>query len=256
MTRSPRPRRTANLSDSIHRQLNMYALAASAAGVGVLALAQPIEAKIVYTPAHAKIGYIPYNFDLNHDGVVDFQIETGYSSNQYFHTQDVFAFAPVSQGNNKMAHAKSKNGKGLARALKPGVRIGPKQFNPQYSAGFMVWRSFRNGSFSTTGQWINVNNRYLGLAFQINGKIHYGWARLNVKVTNQNPPFDAVVTGYAYETIPNRPIIAGQTQGTDEGSGEQANASPPGEPTTLGPLAMGAPGLSIWRRKESALQGN
>src|SRR5579863_10427884 len=76
MKRSPRPRTTANLSDSIHHRLNMYALAASAAGVGVLALAQPIEAKIVYTPADVKIGYIPYNLDLNHDGVVDFQIET------------------------------------------------------------------------------------------------------------------------------------------------------------------------------------
>jgi len=234
VTRSPRPRKTANLSDSIHHRLNMYALAASAAGVGALALAQPIEAKIVYTPANVKIGYIPYNLDLNHDGVVDFQIETGYSSNQYFHTQDVFAFAPVSQGNNKMAHAKSKNGKGLARALKPGVRIGPKQFKPQYSAGFMVWRSFRNGSFSTTGQWINVKNRYLGFGFQINGKIHYGWARLNVKVTNQYPPFDAVVTGYAYETVPNRPIIAGKTKGPDVTTLPTNTRS-----GTLGHLALG-----------------
>jgi hypothetical protein len=33
----------------MHHQLNMYALAASVAGVGVLALAQPAEAKILYT---------------------------------------------------------------------------------------------------------------------------------------------------------------------------------------------------------------
>ena len=38
MPRSSRPTRTAaNLSESIHQQLNMYALAAGAAGVGVLA---------------------------------------------------------------------------------------------------------------------------------------------------------------------------------------------------------------------------
>jgi len=246
MKRSPRPRTTANLSDSIHHRLNMYALAASAAGVGVLALAQPIEAKIVYTPADVKIGYIPYNLDLNHDGVVDFQIETGYSSNRYFHTQDVFAFAPSSQGNNKMADAKSKNGKGLARALKPGVRIGPKQFKPQYDGGFMVWRTFRHGSFSTTGQWINVKNRYLGLAFQINGKIHYGWARLDVKVTNQSPPFDAVITGYAYETIPGKSIIAGATKGPEDAEATAVNSHTQA-PATLGALAFGAPGLSIWR---------
>ena len=43
-------RKTAKLSESIHQQLSMYALAASAAGVGMLA--QPAEAKIVYTPVH------------------------------------------------------------------------------------------------------------------------------------------------------------------------------------------------------------
>jgi hypothetical protein len=45
MTRSSRPRETAfNLSGSVHQQLSAYALAASAAGVGLLALAQPSEA--------------------------------------------------------------------------------------------------------------------------------------------------------------------------------------------------------------------
>jgi hypothetical protein len=51
MKRCSRPRRTAELCKSLHQQLNAYALVASAAGVGVLALAQPAKAKIVYTPA-------------------------------------------------------------------------------------------------------------------------------------------------------------------------------------------------------------
>jgi hypothetical protein len=54
--RLSRPRRTAsNLSDSIHQQLNMYAVMASSARVGMLALSQPAEAKIVYSPAHKLI---------------------------------------------------------------------------------------------------------------------------------------------------------------------------------------------------------
>ena len=36
MNRPSRPRKTANLSESIHQQLNRYAFAATAAGVGVL----------------------------------------------------------------------------------------------------------------------------------------------------------------------------------------------------------------------------
>ena len=50
MSRPSGPRKTANLSQSTNHQLRMYALAASAAGVGILTLAQVAEAKIVYTP--------------------------------------------------------------------------------------------------------------------------------------------------------------------------------------------------------------
>jgi hypothetical protein len=57
MKPSPRPSRTpSRLSTALRNHLNMYSLAASAAGVGVLALAQPAEAKIVYTKTHHVIG--------------------------------------------------------------------------------------------------------------------------------------------------------------------------------------------------------
>jgi hypothetical protein len=55
MKRSSRLRKTAKLSESVHHQLNMYALAATAAGVGMLAFVQPSEAEIVYTPSHLAI---------------------------------------------------------------------------------------------------------------------------------------------------------------------------------------------------------
>ena len=55
-----------------HR-LSMYALAASAAGVGALALAQPAEGKIVYTKAHLIFASnSTVSIDLNHDGGGDF----------------------------------------------------------------------------------------------------------------------------------------------------------------------------------------
>jgi hypothetical protein len=64
-----------NLSESIHQQLNMYENAAGAAGVSLLALAEPTEAKIVYTPEHVVIGTNQhYDLDLNHDGITDFTI--------------------------------------------------------------------------------------------------------------------------------------------------------------------------------------
>src|ERR1700722_2736952 len=63
--------------DSLHHRLNAYALAAGAAGVGMLALSQPAQAKIAYTKAHEVIGLYgshSYSLDLNHDGIVDFSL--------------------------------------------------------------------------------------------------------------------------------------------------------------------------------------
>jgi len=59
-------------------------------------------------------------------------------------------------------------------------------------------------------------------------------------------------------------IVAGQTKGTDdwdeEDSGPDASLTSPipdrPQPASLGALAMGAPGLSIWRRKDTALESD
>ena len=103
------------------------------------------------------------------------------------------------------------------------------------------------------GQWINdgkgVKNRYLGIRFVIKGKIHYGWARLTV---TPGKNFQATLTGYAYETIANKPIIAGRTKGPDKfEEGQDAGLRVPVRRSPgLGLLAMGSPALSIWRREE------
>jgi hypothetical protein len=80
------------------------------------------------------------------------------------------------------------------------------------------------------GNWRNVKNRYLGLAFKIKGKTHYGWARLNAAFGDYKG-VRALLTGYAYETIPNKPIITGRKKGPDVITLE---------PGSLGALAAGA----------------
>lgn len=59
-------RKPSAVSESIQAKLNMYALAASAAGVGALALAPAAQAEIVYTPTQQLIGKNGvYNLGLN-----------------------------------------------------------------------------------------------------------------------------------------------------------------------------------------------
>jgi hypothetical protein len=100
--------------------------------------------------------------------------------------------------------------------------------------------------------WAEQSNlqAYLGLKFTIKGKIHFGWAR--VKVDTLQKPFSVTLTGYAYETIPGKGIIAGATKGPDDGEPAASVTMPTPEPHTLGALALGTLGLSIWLRKESA----
>jgi hypothetical protein len=226
MRRSPQqPGTPSRLSDSLHHQLNMYALAASAAGVGVLALAQPAEARIVYTHANKKIPFcsghqnLCFKLDLNHDGVADFRIiRVGYGD---FYSLGV---RPLHLKTNNRVWGGNSGSRRLAYALSSGVKVGPNSlmFEPLH---YSMWGY---GNFSTGpnswGQWQNVQNKYLGLKFSARGKVHYGWARLSTTP-------DTVLTGYAYETIPNRPIITGKTRRADVTTLESGS---------LGTLAAGA----------------
>jgi hypothetical protein len=254
MTLSTRPaKKPFSFSNSLHHQLNLYAVAAGAAGVGMLALAQPVEAKIIYTKADERVFGIAVPLDLNHDGTTDFYFFSLVVATTPATTVGLLLH-PDSPGNAVWVTRKWK-----AAALRAGAEIGPKapfsSHNSDVAMGAIVIDQ-TNGKRYYYGPWENggkgVKNRYLGLRFQIKGKTHYGWARLNFP-----SPQLAKLTGYAYETIPNKPIIAGETKGTDESNVEQPNAvliSPiPDIPqlATLGALARGAPGLSIWRREDS-----
>jgi len=248
-------RTTSFLSESIHQRLNAYALAASAAGVGMLASAQPAEAKIVYTPTHHVIGAkSSFNLDLNHDGIIDFTIQ----NTSHTRTSGARRSLYVSGFNGKPNEVEGAVGTRafLAAAIRKGRRIPQGRFTSGKAR--MAYHCSGSGcSPGTTsrnsGNWLNVTGRYLGLKFRIHGKTHYGWARLRVDFVSQS--ITATLTGYAYETIPGKPIIAGRTKGPEDGNVEQPDAAvqvaPTPEPASLGLLAQGASGLVAWRRRET-----
>jgi len=203
------PRAASSLPDSLHRKLNMYTLAASATAVSALALAKPAEAKIIYTRTHMVIaGAEQYYLDLNHDKITDFTI-VNFSTTQCPDSCGEWLYLKPAAGNSEIGSV-AQSGWHFAAAMKMGLAIGPK-------AHFLAGTGFMAAAFSTqpsVGPWRNVTNRYLGLKFAIKGKTHYGWARLNV-TTGGLGAFVATLTGYAYETIANKAIIAGKTKGTD-----------------------------------------
>jgi hypothetical protein len=251
----------AKLADSTQQQLSMYALAASAAGVGVLALASTANAKVIYTPAKVKIvqseGLI--TFDLNHDGIPDFGLSNVYrqtSSNQVWSLKAV----QVKQANEIIEGQPCYRSEFCAAALPKGAKIGLKgQFQQDPGYGLRMIQLAICDSCSNNGPWLNVKQAYLGLKFVIKGKTHFGWAQVKLS----HPMYgtiNATLTAYAYETIPDKAIVAGATRGTDESDLEQPDAAlitpipDTPQPVTLGTLALGAPGLSIWRRTDCGIR--
>jgi hypothetical protein len=248
---------TSNFPEPISQRLNMYALAAGAAGVGILGSAHPAQARIVYTPSNIPIvvngGFA--ELDLNHDGIKDFQFYNSYQGPSARRPPEgnngaALRVSPA-QSSNRVWAVESKGGLAAA-ALPKGTKVGARRpFQPGHSS--LVMAAYVGGTSGTAfGPWLKVKRAFLGLKFVINGKTHFGWAR--IRIGGSGVGFPATITGYAYETVPDKPIITGQTKGPDTiGAGQPISLSAPRAKTaTLGLLALGAPTLSIWRREESA----
>jgi hypothetical protein len=239
---SSKSRKLTQLNSTTEKKLLGYAALAGASGVGILALVQPVRAEVVFTPTHQIMtDRVPLPLDLNGDGIVDFKFEFVTSTTSGFHFSSAAMMSVYGVAQTNQIWVKKER----ASALPPGVELGP---NGQFAAGNikMGTAGFHYGAGSSyIGPWAlrggERKDRFVGLKFVIDGQIHFGWARLNVRI---RPPWkhgvDAVLTGYAYETDVNTPIETGQTSG-EEASGLQ--------PSTLGRLALGAPGLVPWRRE-------
>jgi hypothetical protein len=153
----------------------------------------------------------------------------------------------------------------FAVAIHDGAKIGFSRHFVEGNSHIPILAEASATTFASTvkwrGPWANggrgVKNRYLGVKFTSLGKVHFGWARITITIPDPNRKvFKVLLSGYAYDTIPGKAIIAGQTKSTDDNA-EQPDAvlstPTPDAPQLpmLGALALGVPGLSIWRREDS-----
>ncbi|HEX8816929.1 MAG TPA: hypothetical protein VF753_15640 [Terriglobales bacterium] len=225
------PRVPSRFSDCLRGQLNMYALAAGAAGVGALASAQPAQAKVIYYLANIPVveNGNPVQLDLNHDGIVDFGLSNVYTTDavrpaEGFHQSSMNALP--AQAANRVQAVRFKETNFEAAAIPEGKTIGPDNlFQPGQSA-MVLWDCAGGTSGGGCGgAWLKVQQAYLGLKFTIKGETHYGWA--HVRFSSERAP---TIVGYAYETVPNKAIVAGDLKHPEDGVLK---------PATLGRLALG-----------------
>jgi hypothetical protein len=234
-----RARSSVSLSNSLRRDLALYGLAAGATGASLFASAQPAAAQIVYTPAHSELDHDGViRIDLNHDGEVDLVIrEIPHVVESY--NGNVLQAVPLTGGGVKrgLSH-------GGAAAMAPGSIIGPRDpFDAGPAVMFDVYGIYNYGSWGTPGV-----ADYLGIRFQINGETHYGWARMYVRFGFFSY-IDALLTGYAYEAQPNKPIHAGDmgTGEADSAATRETSSLETRSSATLGALALGAMAIPGWR---------
>jgi len=216
---------TCRFTDLLDNRLLAYMAAAGAAGVGVLAVAQPANAKVVYTPANRAISFDGMHIDINNDGIPDYG----------FHS-----YGLGNVGSGVIFPIKFNKMMNFAEPLASGVSVGPSG-NFRGGRQEMVGACFCSGTWDYNGPWLGVQNGYMGFEFNIKGSAHFGWARFSVNATGS----EVTLTGYAYETVSLKPIVTGDTgsDADDDAAVEQApSASPQSQPAGLGRLALGVAG--------------
>jgi hypothetical protein len=235
------PRATARINPNLEKKLSMYLAAAGAAGVGVMALSNTADAKVVYTPTNISMGFdTPQPVDLNGDGIADVSL----------------VLYPLDKSFGMFANAPAGNGVRLAGFQAAagffGVPVGPgEKFGGSFvGLYYKVFGYGNSSSYGVDGPWANVSNRYMGVKFVIAGTTHYGWVRMTTSKSAA-----PLITGYAYETTPNTSIKDGAISGPAKVSGlEPAEMlAPKPQPASLGLLAHGSDGIAIWRREEDAV---
>jgi hypothetical protein len=256
------------LAGKLDKNLVTYALAASAAGVGLMALTQSAEAKVVATSAHIVV---PINggviqFDVNGDGIPDFGLSAGEfvdTSCCAVHPKGRPPLGGIAGGHLKVIPAQPANEVAVieetAAALPPDVQIGAGR---HFEAGSIMMAGIIvtgcGGSSDAYGNWKGTHppHAYLPIKFSdTSANVHYGWVRISCTETGAID-FNATIDGFAYETVPNKPIVSGAISGPVSGASLLAPAEslglhvPPA--ASLGILALGAPGLTAWRKQDES----
>ncbi|MES2829628.1 MAG: hypothetical protein V4687_15815 [Bacteroidota bacterium] len=72
--------------------------------------------------------------------------------------------------------------------------------------GYIVASSKTAASDEYYGLWIGKADKYLGIKFKLNNKYHYGW----VRISHTKSTDELMISDYAYNTIPEQGIAAGQ----------------------------------------------
>jgi hypothetical protein len=182
---------------------NRRTLAAAVLGAFLMSLlfsAPTARAEVVYTPVNVTIsGNGSIKLDLNHDRTKDFVLQSV--------SQGVYCNFDR-QGYAGSTTIKPHAGGGVvAPVMGTGISIDSQQTFSKAKTEIM--------RFHLCSPDLRRAFGYLGLAFQIDGQTHYGWAQVDILVYYNGHTFatNTTLIDFAYESTPGQAILTGQTSG-------------------------------------------
>lgn len=192
-------------------------LAASVAGAVAVLGASDAQAAPIYSGVqNVSISTdTTYDFDLNGDAVIDYAFQNAFNAGTGFQDLSLVGFG----GNQAVTFF------GSPVSLSAGTPLPGSQ-------KFTAPTAPMETSDSSFDPWAASPNSYLGLAFDIAGATHYGWARLTIEGDTT-----ATLHDWAYEGTPRAAIATGET-------GQDVP-----EPATLTLIALGAAGVGALRNR-------
>lgn len=176
-----------------------------AIGVAAILFSASANAQIVYTDVNPDITSnstnSTYKLDLNNDGTNDFEImsslESGgcsfFGQNLIF-TRSIIRISPL--GTNQVAVTK----------LELNTNINSSILNWRNNIDQIMASSSAGRCGHSVSIWETAVNGYLALSLISGGNTYYGWARLDTTGVSS-----FTIKDYAYNPVPNQPILAGQT---------------------------------------------
>ncbi len=188
------------------------------------------NAQIVYTDVNPDTtitqstnGSSAYYLDINNDGLTDLtmtamlngtisrSVQVGTSSGS-----QVLNYSAPAPGGNVILLAKAKNNNAIIGSTSP-------------NGTNAIWSNAQNVHLRriqriiipqppyyanvTWGDWSNNTDRYLAVRISVAGVWHYGWVRVSVLVSTTSA-VSFTIRDYAYNSIPNQLILAGDTSCT------------------------------------------
>lgn len=249
---SRRRRSVTYLNSGLDKRLLAYM---AAAGAGLGGALPGAEAKVIYTPANTNVAD-GLSLDLNHDGIPDYKFGLKHSSICLGQCTNAHPLSTVIEQFGKLnilgSHNNQVAGQGIYASALLGTPIGPSANFPggnemvsatdvnSYPSDMFVRGPWKTQSFGSN----SIEGRSIGFKFKIGSETHYGWARVNVSTT-QGAHIKATLTGYAYESVADKPLRAGMPGTVGAAKLDKPFEEPEFErtqtsPGTLGNLARGA----------------